>query len=160
MKWTRRSVLELLAILVMTAVVAVLAVLQYRWTAQISASEQYRLKTQLDTSVRDFDGEFSYDFERLCEGFEIAPQPASSTFESAVSRQYLNWSKTTSRPGLVGALHIWQPAPAQASHLESFDSQTGKFAVVAWPRNLESLRPFLTQEFARLQPVISDRAAG
>lgn len=104
MKWTRRSVLELLAILIMTAVVVVLAVLQFRWTAQISQSEHDRLKTQLETSVRDFNGEFSYDFERLCEGFEIGPQPVASTFESAVSRQYLNWSKTTSRPGLVGGL--------------------------------------------------------
>ena len=151
--------LELLAILVMTAVVVVLAVLQYRWTAQISASEQNRLKTQLETSVRDFNGEFSYDFERLCEGFEIAPQPPSSTFEAAISRQYLNWSKTTSRPGLVGALHIWQPAPAQALHLESFDPRTSKFEAAAWPDDLKSLRRFLAQELGLLQPVIFDRDA-
>jgi signal transduction histidine kinase len=159
MKWTRRSVLELLAILVMAAVVVVLAVLQYRWTAQISQSEHDRLKTQLQTSVRDFNGEFSYDFERLCEGFEIAPQAPSSTFESAIARQYLNWSKTTSRPGLVGSLHIWQPGQAQAARLESFDWRSGKFEAVAWPENLESLRRFLTQELGRLQPIISDRDA-
>lgn len=151
---------ELLAIVVMTAVVVVLAVLQYRWTAAISQSEQDRLKTQLETSLRDFDGEFSYDFERLCEGFEIAPQSPSSSFEAAVARQYVNWSKTTSRPQLLGALDIWQPGVSgRASRLESFDSQTGKFQPVPWPANLQTLHQFLTQELSRLQPVLSDRDA-
>ena len=151
--------LELLAILVMAAVVVVLAVLQYRWTAQISQSEQDRLKTQLETSLRDFDGEFSYDFERLCEGFEIAPQTQASSFEAAVVHQYLNWSKTTSRPGLLGALDIWQPGPDQASHLESFDPSTGRFQPVDWPANLKSLHQFLTQTLVRVQPILSDRDA-
>lgn len=151
--------LELLAILIMTAVVVVLAVFQYRWTAQISQSEHDRLKTQLETSVRDFDGEFSYDFERLCEGFEIAPQAPDSTFESAIARQYLNWSKTTSRPGLVAALHIWQPGSSQTSRLESFDSGSGKFESAGWPDNLASLRQFLSKGAGRLEPLISDRDA-
>ena len=64
MKWSKRSVMELGAILGMVAVVCTLAVLQYRWTGEISRSEQQRLKANLGTSVRGFEQEFSYDFER------------------------------------------------------------------------------------------------
>jgi hypothetical protein len=53
MKWTSRSILELAAVLVVTVAVAVLAVLQYRWTGTISQADQQRLKVDLDTSVRN-----------------------------------------------------------------------------------------------------------
>ena len=65
-----------------TAVVAVLAVLQYRWTGTISQADQQRLKVGLDTSVRNFNQEFSYDFERLCEGFEVDAEAPASTIET------------------------------------------------------------------------------
>jgi signal transduction histidine kinase len=160
MKWTRRSLFELFAILVMTAVVVVLAVVQYNWTAVMSRSEQDRLKTQLETSLRDFDGEFSYDFERLCEGFEITPQAPSSSFEAAVARRYLNWSKTTSRPQLLGALDIWQPGPAGGvPRLESFDPRSGEFRPTSDLTHLIALQRYLNQEVGRLQPILSDRDA-
>ena len=73
MKWTKRSALEVAAALVMTAAVITLAILQYRWTGQISRVEQQRLKAALASSVRTFDEEFSYQFQRLTEAFEIDP---------------------------------------------------------------------------------------
>jgi hypothetical protein len=57
MNWQKRFGVELLAVLVMIAVVSVLAVYQYRWTGEISRTEQARLRNSLATSVRDFDQE-------------------------------------------------------------------------------------------------------
>ena len=74
MKWTKRSVLELIAVLAMTAVVVTLAILQYDWTKAISGVEKARMEGALDTSVKNFNQEFSYDFDRLCESFEIDPE--------------------------------------------------------------------------------------
>jgi tellurite resistance protein len=88
MKWSKRAAIELAAILGMVAVVCTLAVLQYRWTGEISRSEQQRLKANVTTSVRGFDQEFSYDFERLCEAFEIDPEVPQSNLESRIVRQH------------------------------------------------------------------------
>ena len=73
MKWTKRSVLEFFAVLAMTAVVLTLAILQYKWAKAISTVEQARLEGALDASVKNFNQEFSYDFDRLCESFEVNP---------------------------------------------------------------------------------------
>src|SRR5580658_545594 len=100
MKWTNRSVMELVAIIATTVVVIVLAILQYQWTGKISQAEQSRLKASLATSVASFDQEFAYDFQQLCESFEIDPEEPASMVEPGVLRQYSNWVKTTGRPGL------------------------------------------------------------
>ena len=83
MKWTKRSALEFAAALVMTAAVITLAILQYRWTGQISRVEQQRLKAALAASVRTFDEEFSYQFQRLTEAFEIDPETPSAQRQPA-----------------------------------------------------------------------------
>ena len=84
MKWTKRSLLELIAVLTMTAVVLTLAFLQYRWTRAISTVEQARLEGALDASVKNFNQEFSYDFDRLCESFEAGTETPVSPAEALV----------------------------------------------------------------------------
>src|SRR5579862_3369323 len=106
MKWTKRSVMELLVIVVMTAAVFTLAILQYRWTTEISGEEQARMVGELDTSVKKFNQEFSYDMEQLCESFEINPEAAPSALEARVGRQYTDWITTTSRSEFLSGLYI------------------------------------------------------
>src|SRR5271169_4563826 len=101
MNWTNRPRGEMVAILVMIAVVSLLAAFQYRWTGEISRTEENRLKVSLATSVRNFDQEFSYDFQQLCESFEIDPEAEASGLESRVARQFLNWSKSSPHPEIV-----------------------------------------------------------
>ena len=42
--------------------------------AKSAGTEQERLKAALATSVRNFSQEFSYDFQQLCESFEVEPE--------------------------------------------------------------------------------------
>src|ERR1700693_3762996 len=96
MNWQKRFGVDLLAVIAMIAVVSVLAVYQYRWTGEISRTEQARLRNSLATSVRNFDQEFSYDFQQLCESFEIDPEADSSAIESHVARQQVYWNRVSS----------------------------------------------------------------
>jgi signal transduction histidine kinase len=156
---TNKSLIELIAIAVMTATVLVLAILQYRWTGAISRTEQERLRTALGTSVKDFDHEFSYDFQRLCESFEVDPDASPSALEVRIAHQYSNWARTSSRPGLLLGVHIWTPDGSGRSSLESLNLQSKRFQEAPWPVRLESLRQFLGRQFAQLPPAISDREA-
>jgi signal transduction histidine kinase len=159
MKWTKRSVMELIAIVVTMAVVFILAIFQYRWTGEISRVEQVRLEAALDTSVRNFNQEFSYDFERLCESFEVDPEAPASTLEARVLRQYLNWIKSTSPPDFLAGLYIWRTGDTRATFLESLDLENQRFQEMAWPTELRSLQQFLGQQTARLLSTRSDREA-
>ena len=150
---------ELVAILVMIAVVSILAAFQYRWTGEIGRNEQNRLKVSLDTSVRNFDQEFSYDFQQLCERFEMQPEAEASGFEGQLTRQYLAWTKSTPRPDFVNGVFIWRMGSANKERLETFDESDKRFRDIAWPANFNSLRDFLAQQLRDLPPVIDDRDA-
>ena len=151
--------MELAAILGMVAAVCTLAVLQYRWTGEISRSEQQRLKTNLTTGVRGFDQEFSYDFERLCEAFEIDPEVAPSSLENRILRQQSDWERVASRPALLAGVDIWKLEEGHAS-FESSEASGKHFVEAPWPERLESLRPYLERQAQLLNArVIGDREA-
>ncbi len=150
MKWTKKPVLELVAFFAMAAIVLVLGVLQYRWATAISRTEQQRLQVELATSVRTFDQEFSYDFERLCESFELDFEDPSSTLESRAARQYSKWASTATRPDLIAGIHIWKLDDAHFSSLESLDSGKQQFTDGAWPTRLNPLREYLKNQIPDL----------
>src|SRR5690348_3394849 len=159
MKWSKRAALELATILGMVAVVCTLAVLQYRWTGAISRSEQQRLKANLATGVRGFEQEFSYDFERLCEAFEIDPEVSPSSLETRILRQQSEWERMASRPALLAGVDIWKLEEGHAS-FESFEASGKRFVEAAWPERLAGMRPYLERQAQLLNArVIGDRQA-
>jgi signal transduction histidine kinase len=159
MKWNNRSVIEMSAIVATMAVVSVLAILQFRWTGEISRTEQQRLQSALATGVRNFTQEFSYDFQQLCAGFEIEPEAPVSTLEPRLLRQYASWQRTTAHSGLVAGLHVWKADSTRGPYLESFEQSGERFQETDWPARLEPLRGFLAQQWRQLPSPISDREA-
>ena len=151
--------MELAAILGMVAVVCTLAVLQYRWTAEIGRSEQQRLRGTLTTDVRGFAQEFSYDFERLCETHEVGPGGPADNLEARVIRQHEEWMRMASRPALLAGLMIWKtgtPHPA----LESLEQNGKRFAELPWPEQLGSLQQYLQEQARQINArQIGDREA-
>src|SRR6266851_4244969 len=131
MIWQRRFGVELIAVMVMIAVVSVLAVYQYRWTGEISRTEQARLRNSLNTSVRNFDQEFSYDFQHLLESFELDPEVETSAIESRLARQQSHWKGVASHAQFVDGLHIWRMASADATVFESLKESENQFRKVS-----------------------------
>lgn len=157
--WTKRSLIELAALIAMTVIVSIVAVLQYRWTGEISRFEEDRLQVSLDTSVRSFDQGFAYDFERLCEAFEIDPAASEPVLEANEARQYFASAAKTPASAAVSGLHVWKHQASGRPIFESLDFQAKHFRTAEWPAGLDTLRGFLDQEFAQLPPVIPDRDA-
>jgi signal transduction histidine kinase len=159
MRWSYRTLLELAAILLMTAVVFLLAYLQYVWIGEVSLSEKQSLESGMATSVRNFSAEFSYDFERLCESLEIDPDTPPADMETLLQRQFVGWTRATSHPDLVAGLYIWRTEDPRGPVLESFDKSNDRFQPVSWPPALEPARKYLAQQSQRLSFVMPDRDA-
>ncbi len=159
MNWQKRFGVELIAILVMIAVVSVLAVYQYRWTGEISRTEQTRLRNSLATSVRNFDQEFSYDFQQLCESFELDPGMEFSAVESHVINEQASWTRTSAHGQLVQGLYIWKTRSSHEAGLESFRQAGNRFQNAGWPSDLESLHRYLSERGEFVSSPIDDREA-
>lgn len=157
LKWTKRSAFELIAVVAMTGVVLTLGILQYQWTGEIGQVEQARMEGALDTSVKNFSQEFSYDFDRLCESFELNPPAAGPNIEARVLTQYNIWIKTTTRSGFVSGIYVWKTRPGDL--LESLDLDSRKFAETSWPDRLQSLHEFSQMRAGEVPTEIAERDA-
>src|SRR5579859_6928450 len=156
MKWHSRFGAELIAIIAMIVVVLILAVYQYRWTVEISRTEQARLKNSLATSVRNFDQEFSYDFQQLCASLELDPETKPSDLEAHASRQLAGWQRTGAHAPLVAGLWIWKSS-ATSEVIESLSGNDAEFRPASWPSELDPLRGPVNHQRKQAELVRSDR---
>ena len=159
MQWVKRYFAEVLAILAMAGVVVLLAALQYRWTGQISGIEQNQMEGALDTAVKHFGQEFSFDFERLCESFELTPDASPNAFDAKLLNRYTSWIKTSSQPGLLAGLYIWKTQDGRNASLESLGLDSRRFEEIAWPEKFGSLAVYLNHQAERLAAPVPDREA-
>ena len=160
MKWTKKSVVQATVILAMMAVVSVLGVLQYRWTGEISATEQTRLKAELGTGVKNFSQEFSYDFERLCESFEVDPEAPAGDAGNPYHPQLHRLEKSNFAPGNGGRLeNLEKLGPDGRSHLETFDPTSQRFQKAVFSPRLEPLHEFLKKQVDEMLFYEDDRDA-
>jgi signal transduction histidine kinase/type II secretory pathway pseudopilin PulG len=159
MKWTKRSLLELIAVLAMTAVVLTLAFLQYRWTRAISTVEQARMEGALEASVKNFNQEFSYDLDRLCESFEVNPDTSGSPAEDRILSRYSAWIKTTSRSDFVNGIYLWRIGGDPRFGLEALDLDNRQFQKSSWPLPLARLQGDFERQATRLPSSLSDQDA-
>jgi signal transduction histidine kinase len=109
--------------------------------------------------LRNFDQEFSYDFQQLCESFELDPEADPAAFESRLSRQQAAWKRTSAHSEIVEALYILKEGRTGAPALESFDPTEDRFRDASWPQALETLRAFLKERSELLSSVTDDREA-
>jgi signal transduction histidine kinase len=159
MKWTKRAVGEWAAIAAMVAGVSILAAFQYRWTGEISRTEQNRLKVSLAASVHDFDQEFSFDFQQLCEGFELDPEREASGLESQLAGRLLKWSSSSPHPEFVGGIFLWNTDAAGGARLQEFRENEKRFRNADWPARLLPVRESLERQARQPSTEINDRDA-
>jgi signal transduction histidine kinase len=160
MKWTKRSVLELFAVIAMTAVVLTLGILQYKWTGEIGQVEQARMEGALDTSVKNFSQEFSYDFDRLCESFEIGPETSADKAEAEILDKYVTWIRTTSRSGFVSGVYLWRlPGERSGESFRSIDLDNKKFVEAVWPERLDPVEEFVKLRVPGISVPLPERDA-
>lgn len=148
----------MIAIVLMVVVVSILAVYQYRWTGEISRTEQARLKNSLATSVRNFDQEFSYDFQQLCAGLELDPEAQPSDLEAHAARQLAVWQRGGAHAQLVSGLWIWKNSTTSEA-LESLTGNDTEFRPASWPAELEPLRGTIHNQVKQAELISNDREA-
>ena len=158
-RWRKRSLFELAAVLLVTAVVVILAVLQYRWASQIGRAERQRLRETASTGVASFCDQFAYDAERLTEAFPNEPDAPEATLESRIAQEYLAWTNAFSHPGIVQGVYIWKTAYAAKSYYASLDPRRRRFEETGWPPLLSNLYGQLGPFVAYVSPMRDDREA-
>jgi signal transduction histidine kinase/Tfp pilus assembly protein PilE len=146
----QRPLLRLGVVAVLAAILALLAVQQYRWSLEVSRAERARIEASLNTSVSQFRQEFYRELLQVCSAFHREPGAEADDFWTGFAEGYQTWARTASRPDLVANVFVWEAGPGASSRLLQLRPALNQFEPVEWPARLEDLH-------ARLAGQLHDR---
>lgn len=139
----KRPVLQLAVVAVLAAVLALLAVLQYKWSQEVSRAERSRIEANLNASVSQFRQEFTRQLAQLCTAFHREPGPEPDNFWEPYAGRYQAWERSAPHPELLANVYIVQAQRRGRPGLMVLRRERNQFDQTVWPANLAPMRPHL-----------------
>jgi signal transduction histidine kinase len=125
---------------VMVLLLAVLAVLQWRWIGEVSAMERHRMRMSLHAAGSHFTEDFDREVTRAFLYFHPGPLEPPEARLDRVMRQYDRWNAETPYPRLVRDVFLMRPGSDGATGLEVLWPAEHRFVACPWPPELAALR--------------------
>jgi signal transduction histidine kinase len=154
MKLPRKErVSSAVVVIALAGVLAVLAVLQYRWSREVSEAASDRMKANLQTSMVGMRQDLYRELSALGMAFQGDPAAHTTTHDGdAYTQRLREWRRAAAHPGLVQNVYVLEDADREHSRLLRLNESSSRFEAVEWPAQLQAFR-------APLQALSSDLAA-
>jgi two-component system sensor histidine kinase SenX3 len=139
----RDRLLRWVAIPAMAAVLVGLAVLQYRWSGQVSDATRAQMLSTLDVSLMSFRQDFGRELGAAAVEIRTIAESAGATNPAELSEQFHHLQQTAAHPNLVSHIYLWAD-PAHQNPLR-FDPASGKFERASWPAEFDPMQQRLLE---------------
>jgi len=130
----------LVVVAALTALLPLLAVLQYRWLGEVSLGERERMKRNLDAGAGQFARDFDREMGNLYAAFSPGVLTDGDSGHAQLIAQYLRWSQTSTRPQLVDQIYQTSVDAGGNPVLFRLDRENLKLVETRWPDKLGRLR--------------------
>lgn len=144
------SYLSLLYVAGLLALLAVLAVLQYRWTGEASLAEQERLRQGLNESLRYFERSFDREIGLAVTsywGLPLSTVPNAADWKPSLTQLLADasrkWQASAADPRLISRILVAEIRAGTPPLLYAFTGGTPRFEQVDWPADLARLKTIL-----------------
>jgi len=152
-----------LAAVGLAALLAFLAVLQYRWIGEVSEAERERLRTAPTGFVEAFDRELT----RVWWNFQPGPSgmggpgnlPGETDRRTALLQQARRWRSQAPLPQLVRDVYVAEPGSDARLALSRLDLAAGRFVPAPWPAELLPLSRRLASAKGPILPLDGEAVA-
>lgn len=124
-------------------VLATLAVLQYRWSGQISAATREQMQSNLQTSLMGFRMDLARELGAVAVELRAAAGDSNNVRPADLSEQFRHWQATAQHPGLVEHIYVWKRTPSD--RLLELDSSRDQMEAVEWPASFEKMHQHLAE---------------
>jgi len=98
-----------LALPALTGVLITLAILQYRWSNQVSAATRSQMQANLQSSLIGFRQDVARELGSVCVELRSAADDSGSISPVEFGNLFLHWQQTAAHPALVTQLYLWRP---------------------------------------------------
>jgi len=95
-------------VLVSATALFVVAVLQYRWTAQVSEAREVRIGRDLQSRMMDWHLDLYREFAAICVALQVGPDSGAQDGWNAYAQRYSEWNRTSATADLVQGVYLWE----------------------------------------------------
>jgi signal transduction histidine kinase len=149
MQWKDRLQWYLI-VLVLTAVLIVLAVMQYRWSKEVSRAASERMELDLESTMMRWRDDLYREIAGFCLGLQVDPEAQARERRRQYVQQYNSWTRTAPHPNVIASVFVLEDDGAGLPHFLRLEPATGEFKAAGWPRGLEALHDRLLSISAEL----------
>jgi two-component system sensor histidine kinase SenX3 len=140
---TRERLLRWVAVPALAAVLVGLAVLQYRWSGQVSDATRAQMLGNLHVSLMGFRQDFARELGAVAVEVRSVVERSASMKPAELNEQFHNLEQRTAHPNLVSHIYLWQD-PAHQQPVR-FDAAANQFERVAWPAEFDQMQQRLLE---------------
>jgi len=140
---TRERLLRWVAVPALAAVLVGLAVLQYRWSVQVSDATRAQMLGNLRVSLAGFRQDFARELGAVAVEVRSVVERSGSMKPDDLKEQFHNLQQRTAHPNLVSHIYLWQD-PAHQQPVR-FDPAANQFERVAWPDEFNQMQQRLLE---------------
>jgi signal transduction histidine kinase len=137
---TKQSAIFAAAMAILSAVIVLLALLQYRWTQEIGRAATMRMQDELQRSMEGF----RQDLERNLGEVAFGLRPPGNIGKVANSRAYVEqlllWLQTSPHRTLVKSIYVAEGFGTDRVRFLKLDFQSDRFEPVKWPASLMKIQ--------------------
>jgi signal transduction histidine kinase len=137
---SKRSIPSVVVLLALSALLVLLAVLQYRWSGKVSETERERMQKNLDTASRQFQEAFYREVLHVCETFQLDRVDYAEEDKAQFVERYKYWERIAEHPQIVAGLFIWKSGGSGSSQLLHLNQTSEQFEPAGWPQEFQGLR--------------------
>jgi signal transduction histidine kinase len=127
----------------MAAVLVGLAVLQYRWSGQVSDATRAQMLANLHMSLMSFRQDFGRELGATAGEIRTIAESPDTANPKELSEQFHRLQQTAAHPNLVSHVYLWAD-PTQQQPLR-FDPSSGQFERTAWPAEFDPMQQRLLE---------------
>jgi hypothetical protein len=133
----------------MACLLVTVAILQYRWTKQLSDISEARTWSDLQPLMLGWDLDLYGEFSAICVALQVGPDSgARETWDDFLQR-YVDWSHSATRndsleniyanPDVVDGIFIWETSNKAAPRLFALNSESARIERANVPAELQTL---------------------
>ncbi|HEV7675463.1 MAG TPA: HAMP domain-containing sensor histidine kinase [Candidatus Angelobacter sp.] len=139
----RERLLRWVAVPALAAVLVGLAVLQYRWSRQVSDATRAQMLSSLRVSLVEFRQDFSRELGAAAVEIRAAADSPSNLKPAELKERLHRLQQNAAHPNLVSHIYLWQD-PTHQKPLR-FDPAGDQFERTSWPAEFGSLQQRLLE---------------
>ena len=123
----------------LAAVLVALAILQYRWSNEISDAAGARLQANLSASMLSWRDDLYRELTSGLSALQANPMLSLREKEAQYAQQYQAWSQTASHANLVSHVFLAEGSGTNDTRFLQLNTTTNKFEAADWPPELANL---------------------